>query len=137
VAEIRKNSLQKQNLSDESQDLTAVRCPVELVGIVLPFVWVGMIVLLILVSFVNIKLSSIISAENLILLTLVFSPVIYVAGATLSIIALVTSSSRHRPCRSSGKIKKVAFLAAALNIMLLVCWITCSKSFLMEFELLS
>lgn len=102
----------------QQQKLTSIE-------VILPSVWVGMVVFLILLSFVSSKASSIVSAENLILLTLLFSPVVYITGAVLSIIALITS-----------KIKKPALWAAGLNIALLACWIIFSKSFLMEFELL-
>jgi len=97
-----------------------------LVWIILPSVWVGMVVFLILMSFVSIEASSIISVENLILLTILFSPVVYITGATISIIALVTS-----------EVKKTAFCAAGLNIVLLVCWLYFYKPFMMELELLS
>jgi hypothetical protein len=108
----RENNLQQQKLT--------------VVWVILPIVWVGMVASLILLSFISIKASSVISAENLILLTLLFSPIVYIIGAAFSIIAVVTS-----------KMKKTAFLAAGLNIALLAWWLYFSKSFLMEFELLS
>ena len=104
--------MQKQNLT--------------FVGIILPSAWVGTAAVLVLFSFISNKVSSIIAAESLILLTLIFSPVVYITGATISIITLVTS-----------KMKKTPLLAAGLNIALLVCWLYFSKSFLMELELIS
>jgi hypothetical protein len=84
-----------------------------------------MTVSLVLLSFISTKASSVISAENLILLTLLFSPIVYITGAAFSIIAVVTS-----------KMRKTAFLAVGLNVALLACWLYFSESFLMEFELL-
>ena len=113
--------MQKQNLT--------------LIGIILPSVWVGMVVLLILVSFVSIKVNSIISAESLILLTLAFSPVIYLSGTVISIAALAIPAAPEAQYGES-KMKKNVLLAAGLNIALLVCWLYFSQSFLMEFELI-
>jgi len=107
-----------------------------LVWIILPSVWVGMVVFLILMSFVSIKVSSIIFVENLILLTILFSPVVYITGTVVSIIASVTPaapSAQH----GESEVKKTAFCAAGLNIVLLVCWLYFYKPFMMELELLS
>jgi hypothetical protein len=106
------NNLQRQNLT--------------LVGIILPIVWVGTVALLILISFISSKVSSIIAAGNLILLTLIFSPLVYISGAIISIIALAAS-----------KMKKSPLLATGLNIALLVFWLCFNKFFLMELELIS
>ena len=106
------NNLQRQNLT--------------LVGIILPSVWVGTLVFLILISFMSSKISSIIAADSLILLTLIFSPIVCITGATISIIALATSKMKKRP-----------FWATGLNIALLVFWLYFNKSFLMELELIS
>jgi len=96
------------------------------IGAILPSVWLGTAVLLILISFASTKASSIIAAENLILLTLIFLPVVCIIGAVISIIALATST-----------IKKKPLLATGLNVALLFCWLYLSKSFLMELELIS
>ena len=96
------------------------------IGIALPSVWVGAIVFLVLISFLNRKVSSIIAAENLILLTLIFLPVVCITGAVISIIALAKSKTR-----------KNAFCATVINIALLVCWVYFNKSFLIELELIN
>ena len=96
------------------------------IGATLPSVWLGTAVFLILISFASTKVSSIIAAENLILLTLIFLPVVCITGAVISIIALAKSKTR-----------KNAFCATVINIALLVCWVYFNKSFLIELELIN
>lgn len=97
-----------------------------ILGIMLPGIWFGALAVLVLISFTSSQISSFIAAESLILLTLIFFPVICLACAAISIIALAGSGD-----------KKKSLLAAGLNIAVLVCWPYFSKSFLMELELIS
>ena len=97
-----------------------------IVGVILPVVWIGALVVLVLLSFISSQISSVIAAESLILLTLILLPVVCAAGAAISIIALTKSGEKRKP-----------LLAAGLNIAILVFWLFFSKSFLMELELIS
>ncbi len=94
-----------------------------LIGLILPSLAVGAFALLVLISFINSTINSIIAVDKLILLTAALSPVIYTLGASVSIIALFKS-----------EMKITAFIATALNITLLIVQLYFSKAVLMEFE---
>jgi len=106
------NNLQGQNLT--------------VIGVILPTVWVGALVVLILLSFMSSQISSVIAAESLILLTVILLPVVCAVGVLISISVLTKSEDKRKP-----------LLAAGLNIAILVFWLFFSKSFLMELELIS
>ncbi len=95
-------------------------------GIILPYVWTFVFLCLILIAFASIKISSVIAAENLILLTFIFSPFIYIGGLTISLFTML----------KSGVSKKVLF-AIELNAALFIFWFIIRKSFYIEFNMIS
>ncbi len=97
-----------------------------LTGLILPSFPILAFGLLVLLSLTNSTVSSIIVVDKLILLVVALSPVVYVAGAIISIIALVKS-----------QMKITAFAGAAVNIGLLIFLLYFGKSFLMEFSFIS
>ena len=94
-----------------------------LIGLILPSLPVGTFILLVLLSFINNTVSSIIAADKLILLTVGLSPVIYILGAIASIIALFKS-----------EMKVIPFIGVALNIALLIVLLCFSELLFIEFE---
>ena len=97
---------------------------IALVGLTLPFFPTGALVLLTLLPFVNSSAGSVIGADKLILLTVgLLSPLVYISGAAISIVALLKSEMRI-----------TAFMGTVLNITLLSVLLYFSKSFLVEFK---
>jgi len=96
-----------------------------LFGLSLPSYTIGILTLLILVSFASCTISSIIFIDKLILLAVVLSPVVFTLGAVVSIIALVKLQS-----------KIAALIGIILNIVLLVVLLCFIKPFLVEFKFL-
>ncbi|MBN2588499.1 MAG: hypothetical protein JXA96_01450 [Sedimentisphaerales bacterium] len=96
------------------------------IGIILPYVWTIVFLLLIIISYVSNKISSIIAAENLIMLSFFFSPGIYITGITVSLITLF----------KAGLSKNVLF-ALVLNSFLLIVWFIFRKSFYIELNMIS
>ena len=96
-----------------------------LFGLSLPSYTIGTLTLLIMVSFANCTISSIVFIDKLILLAVVLSPVVFTLGAIVSIIALVKFES-----------KIVALIGIVLNIVLLVALLCFIKPFLVEFKFL-
>lgn len=94
-----------------------------LIGLILPSLAVGAFALLVLISFINNTINSIIAVDKLILLTAGLSPAVYTLGAIISVIALFKSD-----------MKITAFIGAALNIALLIALLRFGNSFFMEFE---
>jgi hypothetical protein len=87
------------------------------IGLVLPTLWIGAFSFLVLLSLINIKVSSIIAADKLILLTVMLSPIIYILGAIVSITALFKS-----------EMKKIALIGVTLNIVALLIALLCLGS---------
>ena len=96
-----------------------------LIGLRLPSYTIGIIALLILVSFGSYNISSIIFIDKLILLAVVLSPMVFTLGAIVSIIALVKFEN-----------KIAALTGIVLNIALLVALLYFIKPFLIEFKFL-
>lgn len=94
-----------------------------LIGLILPSLAVGAFTLLVLISFINSTINSIIAVDKLILLTVGLSPAVYTLGAIISVIALFKSD-----------MKTTAFIGAALNIALLIALLRFGNFFFMEFE---
>lgn len=94
-----------------------------LIGLILPSLAVGAFALLVLISFINNTINSIIAVDKLILLTAGLSPAVYTLGAIISVIALFKSD-----------MKITAFIGAALNVALLIALLHFGNSFFMEFE---
>ena len=95
-------------------------------GIFLPYIWIIVFLCLILISFASSKISSVIAAENLILLTFVFSPFVYLGGLVISLFTML----------KSGQSKNVYF-AIVLNVALFIFWYIIRKSFYVEFNMIS
>jgi len=95
-----------------------------LIGLMLPYLVVGAYVFLVLLSFINNKINSIIAADKLILLTVGLSPAVYITGVIISIIALFKS-----------EMKMIPLIGIVLNITLLIVLLCFSKPLLMEFKL--
>jgi hypothetical protein len=95
-------------------------------GVILPYVWIIVFLGLILLSFASRKISYFIAAENLILLTFVFSPFIYAGGLIISLYTMLKSG-----------LSKSALFAVGLNIALFVFWFLISKSFYIEFNMIN
>jgi hypothetical protein len=95
-------------------------------GIILPYVWTLVFICLVIISFISVKAGSVIRAENLILLTYIFSPAIFAAGIIISVITMF----------KSGLSKKVLF-ALILNIFLLCVWYIFRMPFYIEFNMIS
>jgi ABC-type multidrug transport system permease subunit len=95
------------------------------ISLMLPLYLIGIITLLILVSFTSFTISSIVSMDKLILFAVLVSPLIFALGALISIITLFKS-----------KKKKAALCGTVLNIVLLVVSLCCIKPFLIELKFL-
>ncbi len=96
-----------------------------LIGLRLPFYTIGIIALLIMVSFASYTISSIIFIDKLILLAVLLSPMVFTLGAIVSIIALVKFES-----------KVASLIGIVLNIVLLAALLCFIKPFLVEFKFL-
>ena len=96
------------------------------IGIILPYVWTVVFLFLIIISFISSRISYVISAENLVLLTFIFSPVIFLTGIIISLLTMM----------KSGVSKNVLF-AIVLNLFLLIVWFIFSKPFYIEFNMIS
>jgi hypothetical protein len=94
-------------------------------GIILPYIWVFVFICLIMISFVSIKISYVIAAENLILLTFILAPIIFTAGIIISLVTML----------KSGLSKSVLF-AISFNIVLLIVWFLIRNSFYIEFNMI-
>lgn len=94
-------------------------------GIILPYIWTIVFLCLILISFASRRFSSIIAAENLILLTFVFSPFIFAGGLIISLFTIF----------KSGLNKNVIF-AIGLNVALFIIWFIIRKPFYIEFNMI-
>lgn len=96
-----------------------------LVGLILPVLPVVSYASLVLISFANNAVGSIIAVDKLILLTVVLSPVIFILGAIVSIIALFKS-----------EIKTASLAGVTLNIVVLLIFMVCfSATFFTELKL--
>ena len=95
-------------------------------GIILPYIWIFIFLCLIFISLISSKINYVISVENLILLTYIFSPLIYIAGLFISVITML----------KSGLSKNVLF-AIGLNAALLFVWFIFQKSMFIEFNMIS
>jgi hypothetical protein len=87
------------------------------IGLILPALPIGAFSLLVLLSFINNKVSSIIAVDKLILLTVLLSPIIYILGAIVSITALFKS-----------EMKAIALIGVTLNIVALLIALLCFGS---------
>jgi len=96
---------------------------IALIGLILPALPVGASILLVLLSFVNKTVNSIIAVDKLILLTAALSPLIYISGTIASIIALFKS-----------EMKTAALIGIALNIAMLIVVLYFSTPTFIEFE---
>ncbi|MBN1974457.1 MAG: hypothetical protein JW787_12535 [Sedimentisphaerales bacterium] len=96
------------------------------IGIILPYIWTFVFACLIIISFISRTISFFISAENLILLTFICSPFIYITGIVISFVTMLTS----------GRSRKVLF-AIGFNIVLLSLWFVFRKPFYIEFNIIS
>ena len=96
------------------------------IGIVLPVIWTVIFVFLVLVSFVSTKIPVAVSAESLILLTFIFSPLIFIIGFVVSLIRLAYSG-----------INRNVLFAIVLNVILFVVWFIIRKSFYIEVEFIN
>ncbi len=94
------------------------------VGLILPVLSIGTLSLLVLLSFINNKVNSVIAVDKLILLTALLSPVIYVLGAIVSITALFKS-----------EMKATALIGVILNIAALLIALYFGGAVLVEFKL--
>jgi len=95
-----------------------------LIGLILPSLSVGAFILLVLLSFINNTVSSVIAVDKLILLTVGLSPVVCTLGAIISIIALFKS-----------EMKITSFIGVVLNIVLLIVLLFFSNPLFIEFKL--
>ncbi len=95
-------------------------------GIILPYIWMFVFVCLIMISFVSSKISSVIAAENLIMLTYLFSPIIFIIGIIISLITLFKSG-----------VSKNILVSIILNLILLIIWFIFRKSFYIELNIIS
>ena len=89
----------------------------------MPLLPVGAYIFLVLLSFINETAASFVAADKLILLTAALSPVVFICGAIISIIALFKSQA-----------KVTALKGLILNIALLIVLLCFCKPILMEFE---
>ena len=94
-------------------------------GIILPYIWMIVFLLLIMISFVSMKISAVIAAENLILLTFIFSPFVYTVGLAISFVTMI----------KTGLSRNILF-AIGLNITLFIIWFIIRKSFYIEFNMI-
>ena len=96
------------------------------IGIILPYVWTIVFLLLIIISYLSSKLSSVIAAQNLILLTFFLSPLVFISGIMISFITIIKSG-----------LSKNTLFAIALNFILLAIWYILSKPFYIELNMIS
>ena len=94
-------------------------------GIILPYIWIFMFFCLIGISFVSMRISSIIAAENLILLTFILSPLVYITGIFISFVTML----------KSGPGKNLLF-GIAFNIVLLIVWFIFKNSMYIELNMI-
>lgn len=94
--------------------------------IILPYVWTIVFVLLVVMSYMSVDISSIIAAERLIPLTFILSPFICFAGAVISFISI----------KKSG-INKNMLAAFIFNIVLLILWFFFKTPFYIELNFIS
>lgn len=94
-------------------------------GIILPYVWIFVFFCLIGVSFVSMRISSIIAAENLILLTFILSPVVYTTGIFVSFVTILKSG-----------LNKSVLLGIGFNIALFIVWFLFKKSMYIELNMM-
>lgn len=92
-------------------------------ALILPLFPVGASAVLTLTAFFSRSISAAIAVDKLILLTALFSPIVYLAGGVIAVIALFNS-----------KIKKTAIKAVLLNLVLLFVHLFLNKPLMMEFE---
>lgn len=97
-----------------------------LIGLLLPCLPVLCFASLAVLSLASSRAGAMIAADKLILAVVALSPVIYAAGAVVSIRSL-----------SRAEMKMTAFAGAVVNIGMLVFLAYFSKSFLIEFGVIS
>jgi len=95
-------------------------------GIILPYVWAVVFACLIMVGFVSRRISSFIDTESLILLTFIFSPVIYASAIIFSGFTML----------KSGVSRNVIY-AIIFNIALFSIWFIIRRSFYIELNIIS
>ena len=96
------------------------------IGIILPYVWTIVFLSLIIISFVSSQISYVIAVENLILLTFIFSPIIYITGIIISFVTMLKSG-----------VSKNVLLAIVFNFFLFILWFLFRKPFYIEFNMIS
>jgi hypothetical protein len=94
-------------------------------GIILPYVWTFVFACLIIISFINRKVSLFMETDKLILLTFIFSPLIFISGIIISFVTMLKSGLRRN-----------VFFAIVFNIVLFILWFVFRMPFYIEFNMI-